>query len=60
LAVIEQQVQAMAAVEQNEDDNDEQYEANEKITTEDILGNISESDSSDDDNDTRQSLSMFS
>ncbi|CAF3688741.1 unnamed protein product [Rotaria socialis] len=57
LAAIEQQMQAMAAAGQNEDDNDEQYE---KITTEDILGNISESDSSDDDNDTRQSSSMFS
>ena len=40
LAAIEQQMQAMAAAEQNEDDNDEQYDTNEKVTTEDILGKI--------------------
>ncbi len=80
LSVMEQHLQSMVT-EQNENNDDEQLQTTEKITTEDILGrrifsleklnyysnlmfhfigNISESDTSDDENDTKQSLSSIS
>lgn len=64
LEAMEQQMRSMVN-EQNEDDeninNDEQLDTTEKITTEDILGNISESDTSDDDddNDNKQLSSLI-
>ena len=47
-SVIEHNLQEMET-EEKEENNDEPLDATEKITTEDILGNISESDSDDDD-----------
>jgi len=55
-SVMEHQIQPVIT-EQNEDNDDEQLQTTEKITTEDILGNISESDTSDDENDKKQSPS---
>ncbi|CAF0887548.1 unnamed protein product [Adineta steineri] len=46
--------------EQNENNDDEPFQSTEGITTEDILGNISESDTSDDDNDNKKSSSLLS
>ncbi len=58
LSVMEHHIQSMVTEqnENNEDDDIEQLQTTEKITTEDILGNISESDTSDDENDQQQSL----
>lgn len=58
LEVMEQQIQSMVN-EQNEDDNnDEPLDTTEKITTEDILGNISESDTSDDEEESSSFISV--
>ncbi|CAF4212142.1 unnamed protein product [Rotaria sp. Silwood2] len=61
-SAMEHNVQTMKTEQKEDDDDDDQYQTIERITTEDILGNISESDTSDDDDDdddTKKSSSMF-
>lgn len=59
LSVMEHNIQPIETEQNQDNDDNEQFQITERITTEDILGNISESDSSDDEDNKKQITSQI-